>query len=74
LALAKAGYGLAPLPSSMVSEDVAAGRLATVDAPALDIEVPITLATRRSAHRSRAAEAVIDLLVAAGRAGPQADD
>jgi DNA-binding transcriptional LysR family regulator len=62
LALARSGYGFALLPDSMAGPEVAAGRLAVVDAPALHIEVPITLCTRRSAHHSPAAAAIIELL------------
>jgi DNA-binding transcriptional LysR family regulator len=67
-ALAIAGYGLALLPEAMVAPDLAAGALATVDAPALSVSTPITVVTRRHAFLGRAADAVVELL-GAGPAG-----
>ncbi len=61
-ALATAGYGLALLPTSMVADDVTAGRLVVVDVPALDISAPITMVTRRHAHHSAATTALLALL------------
>ena len=63
-ALAIAAYGLALLPEGMVADDLASGRLVTVAAPALDAEAPVNLLTRRHAHLSPAALAVIDQLLA----------
>ncbi len=60
--LAMAGYGLALLPESMVVDDLADGRLARVDVPALDIRVPITVVRRRVAHVGAATQALLDLL------------
>jgi DNA-binding transcriptional LysR family regulator len=57
-----AGYGLALLPEGMVGPDLVAGRLAIVDAPALAVETPITVVTRRHGHLGRAADAVVELL------------
>ena len=60
--LAMAGYGLALLPKSMAAEDIDAGRLAIVGAPAIDITAPVTMVTRRHAHRGRATQVLLDLL------------
>lgn len=62
-ALALAAYGLALLPEGMVADDLASGRLVAVAAPALAADAPVTLLTRRHAHVSSAASAVIELLV-----------
>ncbi|MDP2291851.1 MAG: LysR family transcriptional regulator [Actinomycetota bacterium] len=62
-ALALAAYGLALLPEAMVADDLAGGRLVAVAAPALAADAPVTLLTRRHAHVSPAASAVIELLV-----------
>jgi DNA-binding transcriptional LysR family regulator len=61
-ALILAGYGLALLPPGVVADDLASGRLAPVEIPALDIEAAITLVTRRHGHHLPATRAVIDLL------------
>jgi DNA-binding transcriptional LysR family regulator len=66
--LATAGYGLALLPTSMVSDDITARRLAVVEAPALDITVPVTMVTRRHAHQGRAAQVLLERLRATATA------
>jgi DNA-binding transcriptional LysR family regulator len=61
-ALAMAGYGLALLPEGMVAPDLAGGRLAKVDAPALTVDTPITVVTRRHGYLGHAADTVVELL------------
>jgi DNA-binding transcriptional LysR family regulator len=61
-ALAMAGYGLALLPEGMVAADLAGRQLAVVDAPALAVDTPITVVTRRHGYLGRAADAVVELL------------
>jgi DNA-binding transcriptional LysR family regulator len=60
--LAIAGYGLALLPASMVTADLRAGLLATVEVEALEIEAPITLIRRTGAHVGPAAQMMVELL------------
>lgn len=60
--LVEAGYGLAVLPDSAISEELAAKSLATIGVAGLDLANPVCLVTRRKAYLSPAAIALIELL------------
>lgn len=56
--LAEAGFGLAILPESSLDEELRAGTLRTIDAPALTATIPVALIRRRNAFQSGAARAL----------------
>lgn len=62
-ALAVAGYGLALLPATMIDAELRNGTLATIEAPALVMDVAVTLTQRRNAYLGPADRAMLDLLV-----------
>ena len=64
-ALARAGYGLAFLPSSAVADDVAAGDLVILDVRDARITTPVILLTRRGSYRSGATRALLERLTPA---------
>jgi DNA-binding transcriptional LysR family regulator len=63
--LAQAGFGLVFAPVSAVAEDLAGGRLATIDVADARPATPVTLLTRRDAYLGRAATNLVDRLRAA---------
>jgi DNA-binding transcriptional LysR family regulator len=66
--MVEAGFGLALLPASSVDEELAAGTLCALRAPALRATIPVVLVSRRHAFASGATQA----LAAALRAWPAA--
>jgi DNA-binding transcriptional LysR family regulator len=56
--MVEAGFGLALLPESSVDEELRAGALRALRAPALRVTVPIALVRRRSAFESGATRAL----------------
>jgi DNA-binding transcriptional LysR family regulator len=55
---AEAGFGLAILPKSSLDEELRAGTLCAIDAPALAATIPVALIRRRSAFHAGAARAL----------------
>jgi DNA-binding transcriptional LysR family regulator len=60
--LVEAGFGIALLPASSITEEVALGSLTTLDVAAPDLSVPVTLITRRNGFLSAAARSLIEQL------------
>ncbi|MET0343364.1 MAG: LysR family transcriptional regulator [Polyangiales bacterium] len=60
--LIEAGFGLGLLPHTSVQDELAAGSLQHVDAPAIATEIPVTLVHRRGGYLSPAACALSDVL------------
>ena len=65
--LARAGYGLAFVPTSAVTDDLANGDLAVIDVSDAQITAPVTLITRRGAYQSGATRSLVDRLTAGER-------
>lgn len=63
--LVEAGFGLAILPASSITEELAIGSLTTLAVEAPDLSVPVTLITRRNGFLSAAARSLIERLRAA---------
>lgn len=53
--MAEAGFGLAILPESSLDEELRAGTLCAIDAPALTATIPVELIRRRNAFQTGAA-------------------
>lgn len=60
--MAEAGFGLAILPESSLDEELRAGTLCAIDAPALTATIPVALIRRRQAFQTGAAQALIAAL------------
>jgi DNA-binding transcriptional LysR family regulator len=60
--LVEAGFGIALLPVSGIQEELAAGSLAVLDIENLDVNVPVTLVTRRGGYLGAAAQALVEEL------------
>src|SRR6266516_1625735 len=60
--LAEAGFGLAILPQSSLDEELRAGTLCAIDAPALTATIPVALIRRRNAFQTGAARALTGVL------------
>ena len=56
--LAEAGFGLAILPESSLDEELRAGTLCVINAPALTATIPVALIRRRNAFQTGAARAL----------------
>jgi DNA-binding transcriptional LysR family regulator len=56
--MAEAGFGLAILPESSLDEELRAGTLREIDAPALTATIPVALIHRRNAFQTGAARAL----------------
>jgi len=56
--MAEAGFGLAILPESSLDEELRAGTLRAIDAPALTATIPVALIRRRNAFQTGAARAL----------------
>jgi DNA-binding transcriptional LysR family regulator len=56
--MAEAGFGLAILPESSLDEELRAGTLCVIDAPALTATIPVALIRRRNAFQTGAARAL----------------
>jgi DNA-binding transcriptional LysR family regulator len=56
--MAEAGFGLAILPESSLDEELRAGTLCVIDAPALTATIPVALIRRANAFQSGAARAL----------------
>jgi len=67
--MVEAGFGLALLPESSVGEELRAGTLRALRAPALRATIPVVLIHRRRAYLSGAARELMGAL-AAWRPGP----
>jgi DNA-binding transcriptional LysR family regulator len=71
--LAQAGFGLALVPESSVSDELRQGALVALDIPSMSTTIPITAIHRRDGYVSSAAKALLKLLIeAAGSAGNSA--
>jgi DNA-binding transcriptional LysR family regulator len=57
--LVEAGFGIAIVPDSSIQEELAAGSLVTLDVAGLDVEVPVTLVTRRGGYLSAATRTLL---------------
>ncbi|HEY0988720.1 MAG TPA: LysR family transcriptional regulator [Kofleriaceae bacterium] len=62
--MVEAGFGLALLPASSVDEELRAGTLAVLRAPAMKAAIPVVLIHRRRAFHSGATRALIAALAA----------
>jgi DNA-binding transcriptional LysR family regulator len=60
--MAEAGFGLAILPESSLEEELRAGTLCAIDAPALAAAIPVALIRRRNAFQTGAARALTEAL------------
>jgi DNA-binding transcriptional LysR family regulator len=56
--MAEAGFGLAILPESSLDEELRAGTLCAIDAPALTASIPVALIRRRNAFQTGAVRAL----------------
>jgi DNA-binding transcriptional LysR family regulator len=63
--LVEAGFGLALLPRSSVSEELSAGTLKVLRMPQLSTCIPLTIVYRRRGYLSPAARALLELLTKA---------
>jgi DNA-binding transcriptional LysR family regulator len=61
--LVEAGFGLALLPKSYISDELAARSLTIISMPAIETSVPVILLHRRGGYLSPAAQELITLLV-----------
>jgi DNA-binding transcriptional LysR family regulator len=68
VALVQAGYGLAFVPTSVVTGELERGSLAMIQVSGPPIAAPVTLMTRAGAYLSPAARAVVDRLTLLGAA------
>lgn len=68
--MVEAGFGLALLPESSVEEELRAGTLRALKIPALRAAIPVVLIQRRTAFKSGATRALVDLLSDWTAAGP----
>lgn len=64
--LVEAGFGIALLPDSSIQEELAAGALAVLDVQDLDVEVPVTVVTRRDGYLGAAAQTLLEELRGSG--------
>ena len=62
--MVEAGFGLALLPESSVGEELRAGTLRPLPAPAMKVTIPIVLIHRRRAFQSGATRALMAMLTA----------
>ena len=60
--MVEAGFGLALLPESSVDEEIRAGTLCALRAPALRVTIPVALIHRRRAFQSGATRALAAML------------
>jgi DNA-binding transcriptional LysR family regulator len=60
--LVEAGFGLALLPESSIHEELRAGTLGVIDAPAPETTVPIFVVHRKHAYLSGAAKALLAMM------------
>jgi len=60
--LVEAGFGVALLPKSSVTEELSAGTLKVLRMPRLSTTIPVTIVHRRRGYLSPAARALLALL------------
>jgi len=62
--MVEAGFGLALLPESGIDEELRAGTLRALRAPAMRVTAPVALIRRRRAFQSGATQALTAMLTA----------
>jgi DNA-binding transcriptional LysR family regulator len=60
--LVEAGFGLALMTESSVTEELAAGSLSTIGVKHLDLAAPVYIVTRKGGFLSQAAQRLLELL------------